>query len=214
LTWRNRSQDVVNVVYNFYSPGDQVFDQHTGYPSAWDLEWGGRYTWCLQEKLKGRMDLMNILGSIYGGWGFNNHWSAYDVETNTWDLMPAEEALALSDETLREHPFFDTGIARINGIEALYNPTTGSDWAFGHHSALLSEFVPALSLAAGFQFVELLGEEANYNMQDTMTNGWSQDRLEDDDKLDNWLHNDVREMAYTYVYRLFDEIVRLGGFAQ
>lgn len=154
LTWRDRFHSVVNVMYNFYSPGDQVFAVHTGAIGIGDIGrlWGERSTWALQEKLKGRMDLLgNTLGSVYGGWGFSGFHNPWDSESSTWTMMSPEDAMELSDETLREHPFFDTGIDQIEGIEALYDEATGSDWAFSHHSTLLSEFVPALSLAAGLQ---------------------------------------------------------------
>lgn len=52
-------------------------------------------------------------------------------------------------------------------------------------------------------------EDHNFNMQ-TMQNGWPAERgLKAD-----WKHSDIKDIAYLYVYKLFNELVGKGGLNQ
>jgi len=42
-------------------------------------------------------------------------------------------------------------------------------------------------------------------MQTQFTNGWPQERDNPD-----WRHGDIKEVAYTFVFRAFDAITQLG----
>lgn len=82
LTWRLRFPKLNwSGVYNFYSPGDEVFTPTNGpTPGALGVVWeevqavflsspAGVSAWSYQEKLKGRNLGNAFLGSNYGGWG-------------------------------------------------------------------------------------------------------------------------------------------------
>jgi hypothetical protein len=97
LSWEYRYTDLQNAqVYNFYSSGEEVCRTYTVRPTPgltgyvgnqlWQVLWqnvpASSYTWCLQELQKGRMTV-NILGSEYGGWGFN-YFDGYLPSYPTW----------------------------------------------------------------------------------------------------------------------------------
>ncbi|MFZ2197569.1 MAG: hypothetical protein WAV13_07550, partial [Thermodesulfovibrionales bacterium] len=88
-----------------------------------------------------------------------------------------------------------------------------------HRIRLLADAIPARTLAAGKREVLRLGpiNEFNFDMQTTYkttkkVNGkyvifWPSSR----GKNENWWHGDAREVAYSYVYSLFDKFVEFGG---
>lgn len=93
LTWNSRLNNFNGAnVYNFYSSGEEVLRTSVGSPPSiatalfdqsvlngiFNLNPVGSFTWAWQEKLKGRTLGNWILGSNYGGWGFN---SAYNMLT-------------------------------------------------------------------------------------------------------------------------------------
>jgi hypothetical protein len=58
------------------------------------------------------------------------------------------------------------------------------------------------------------GNERNRDINSTFkTNGWPDERNNTKYKKD-WMHNDMREVSYMYVYKLFDEYVTTGGLDQ
>jgi hypothetical protein len=120
---------------------------------GWDQWTVGRFTWSLQELLKGDMvdfvpftDLDVNGGSTYGGWGFNFHYRVEgDIGKNTrWakvggvgdiirmkqkDLVlefPLSPGVAanIRDQDLRRHPFFRPGDAGESA--GLYDPEQGA----------------------------------------------------------------------------------------
>ena len=67
--------------------------------------------------------------------------------------------------------------------------------------------VPTLSFAAGSNDVSRFGTAQNRNMQTAFQNHWPQERMADDKKRNRWLHSDAREVAFIYVFKLFDAFV-------
>ena len=112
---------------------------------------------------------------------------------------------------LMTNPFFEPG---DSSIEDLYDASLGSAFAQSNHPKLISEMIPALSLAAGLATVGGFGSGRNFDMQNSMETGWPSVRLGDPDKLNKWLHSDFRNVGYPYVYTIFDEFVNLGGLNQ
>jgi len=109
LTWRGRFADAADVLYNFWSSGDEVLEISeaeinltSGIEWNWRLDWWPvnanyrRFTWHKQALFKGRSSLY---GTTWAGWGF---WE--------WDLggrvYNTDEANALDDATLRTNPAF------------------------------------------------------------------------------------------------------------
>jgi hypothetical protein len=205
LTWRDTFSPAADVAYNFYSSGEDVLKSHphTTYPGLW-CYFGGEYAWALQEKRKGLNWISSIGGSTYGGWGFNDYYwdndlSAYVPPTNTQAIL--------------SRPFFRPGGSELAD---LYVPTdtnqtdVGSQYATDHLNFLLAGFIPSRTLPAGANNMSVLLSGHNFNMQTpTFQTGWPASRNNTD-----WLHSDLRVVAYLYVYRLYDKFRDLGGLNQ
>jgi hypothetical protein len=210
LTWRDRLANFrTTQVYNFYSSGDEVLAEHVGPPPSVPLalfqetllyglfspEPRGSYVWAWQEKMKGRTAGNWVLGSNHGGWGFNT------PDYGGW--TPAQAA-QLSDEQLRQRPFFD-----LSYDPDLYG-ANGSPYAQANGNRLLSDAFPARTLPVGANEVARLSPQGqpsrNFDMNTEYKNGWPFDRPSDN----RWLHSDVRQVAYMFIYRLFDSFVTLG----
>ncbi|MHB8881818.1 MAG: hypothetical protein ACYC69_09980 [Thermodesulfovibrionales bacterium] len=218
LTWRNifKNRPASVTYYNFYSQGEEVLDIHKNEPNILDIGifiQKGRYAWALQEKLKGDVILNTVLGSNYGGWGFN----LTDYYDKDWYLLTQEYKVIqpaatynIGNVKLRMVPFF------LKGNETdLYREETGSNYALRNRLRLLAEAVPARTLAAGKKEVPAFKDlNRDFDMQTsyktTKNNGtvvyWPSSRGSED----NWRHGDAREVAYSYVYSLFDKFVQLG----
>jgi hypothetical protein len=118
----------------------------------------------------------------------------------------------LPDTLLRTTPFFRRG--RASQTRTLYHETDGSAYATEHRPRLLAACIPSLSLAAGKTAIGSLigpGNNRNFNMQTDFRNGWPAQRMSPNEILsDRWLHNDLREVAYYFVYPLFRQMVQTG----
>jgi len=217
LTWQNQFGLVttrVNV-HQFYSSGDEVLAHSQGEaPTTWGaIKDYGDNAWIIQEKFKGRqIDFGSrfMAGNSIGGWGFNCDDWANDsylgiLSCAQSDMILPNAANELNGE-LRERPFF----RRANDELDLYG-ANGSAVAITFHNHLLSRYVPALSHAAGSTG---LSEDvtAIYSV-DMNTNDFKKDwpverGFDDDDQ--NWLHSDAKDIAYRYVYTLYDLWVEKG----
>lgn len=137
LTWYDRFSELHGaVVYDFYSTGDEVLEEHTANtPATGTVVLGqiaaflrhlfgsilpyGRYAWAYQEKYKGRTWTDSFFGSSFGGWGFNqfDFRKAPGAVPGTGpalvpEAMTPQQAAGtdvFTDEVLREIPFFDPG---------------------------------------------------------------------------------------------------------
>jgi len=227
LTWRNRLSKLGDNVYNFYSSTEDVLAEHRGKPSLTEGLFNGigRFTWALQEKLKGRQEQLppiGKLGSVYGGWLFNARHSDTGFPR---DPIPPRRAARLSDQELREIPFFDDG-RRVPGLAPfwlgdLYMPEDPDRQDIGsgvaaipeYRNQLLAEMFPARTLPAGANFVEKFEKieiGRNLDMSALFRNGWPSDRK----KKTDWHHSDYRVVAYTYVHPLYKSFVQIGRLDQ
>ncbi len=218
LTWRGRLKKALPKVWNFYSSGEDVLD------NALDEEPGfgdvvvngiGRYAWALQEKLKGRLPSNYALGSRYGGWGMSSTWGWFPLAINS-----------TPGYVFMSNPFFDHGPSQL---AFLYDSdSTSTDYrvpdAFftanynGYNAnRLLAEMFPSLTYAAGRNSVKAIddlasGRQFDLNSATFKPNGWPDSRRDND--FPNWHHGDLREVAYLYIYPVFDKILTVGGLKQ
>ena len=205
--------------YNFYSTGEEVLDVHTGalkiYEDAKAMALdGGRFAWVLSEKEKGRM-WINFGGSDYGGWGF---YEKYVIEspgsTTTYmnKTMPLSIANQLTPAQLKVQPFFKLGRA-----SSLVEPN-GSSWADTNHAILISESVPATTVAAGGEGGVALKDSGRIkstqvlDMQAVFKNGWPNERTNKGDV--RWKHSDLRNVSYIYIYKIFSKMADPTGVLQ
>jgi hypothetical protein len=215
LTWRDRfkNRPASTRYVNFFSSGEEVLSANPyDTPlsvSLWKVTSPfGNGTWALQEKLKGSYPGIDFVGNSSGGWGFNCLDKEYCIGGET--PIPSTIANLLDGNVLKIKPFF-----RKSSNGDLYEPgDTGSTYAFNNMNHLLAEAMPALTLPIGANIVEIFtGNNTNYNMQEQFKNDkkdWPQSRGLDK----NWHHSDVIEVAYPYVYSLFDTLNMQGGLGK
>jgi alpha-tubulin suppressor-like RCC1 family protein len=206
LTWRGRFGSVHANVHNFYSSSEDVLRRQEGAPYYDDLVrtalTGGRYAWALQEKLKGRRVTISGLGhcgSLYGGWKFNLHVTDGNYENSA------------TNDQLKTFPLFDMGDdITING-DPVHNLFTGSGgtYASNHGNTLLAEMFPARTLPAGSNNLQAFGGE-NYDMPALYIEGNNWPRSAQVNGVREWRHSDAKEVAFTYLYRLFQKMITIG----
>ena len=208
-------------VFNYYSSGDSVFTETASVPSlledarTWKLNWFlwvipyptveftfENHFWQKQEVLKGTATLA---GTLSGGWGFNV-WQEYDDALQRWETVrysPHGAAVALADGSIASRPAFDVGDA-----EEMMDRNASEDDVF----LALAKHVPAVSSPVGGKPV-LEQDDRNIDMNDCVNgiprpNGWG--RMHNNFGV-SWLHSDMKDMAFFYVYKLYDEIVKEKG---
>ena len=159
LTWNNRFTNAIPVVYSFYSSTEDVLGSFTGPPTQAiinnleHLNGMGTYAWATQEKSKGNIVNLfgvNIVGSDYGGWGFNlydGYLANYPIWYEVADCncmrrvkTPAEIGTVMQDllDGSRSNPLFKTGWGYYNrntpGQVIVTTDTqyfTGPSWILG-----------------------------------------------------------------------------------
>lgn len=211
LTWRDRFANFGDArLYNFYSSGEEVLETHphSDDPELTDagmITLPGRRSWALQEKLKGRMHTGHVLGSETGGWGFTNFYNIKPLDT----LPTGAQAASITDSQLRDVPFFRAKMKFGSYMSLdLFGPN-GSQYAEQNRNSLLATAFPARTLPIGANPVPSLDADENFDMNTTLKSGWPVVRTRAGDS--RWRHSDVRDVPYTYVFKLFDKMVSLGS---
>lgn len=215
LAWRNLFINVPgNNVYNFYSTGEEVLIHSTGDEST---SWtptvsGGQGAWITQEHQKGKLTAASAGMDEEGGWGFNcmepDTWWQRNVSCKQFDEMASAEAFALEPQELRDRPFF-----KPFSVDNLFdeNSTIASAAAVEFKDHTLAFGIPALSHAAGStELSEDVIPVNNINMNIKLKTSWPAERgAREEDK--GWLHSDAKDVAYRYVYQLYDTWVAKGN---
>ena len=135
---------------------------------------------------------------------------------------PATAAL-LTDAELRTNALFEPFIAAGQGQagrfanydgEELFAPlgdTDANTQAAQDETQykVLAEAIPSRSFAAAANEVDKfnppVGPSRNIHMQG-LQNGWPSSRGNTD-----WLHSDLKNIAFPYVYKFYDEVIQKGG---
>ena len=231
LTWSGRLGNLQNAdVYNFYSSGEEVLRDFPSDPptSLYGITTGqfvaiwegasGANTWAWQEKLKGLMLANSLLSSDHGGWQFNIN---YDTPLVGFHLSPTNAAL-LPVLQLQTNAFFNWGsdylaLVSYNDDLALES-SGGSSYAQANRNRILSDAIPCLTLPVGADPVPRLapqnGNDQNFDMQANYENGWPAGRpprTVGAPVVGEWHHSDVRAVAYTFTYPLFNKLVTVGN---
>jgi hypothetical protein len=113
----------------------------------------------------------------------------------------------LRDDQLVSDPFF------IPGPQELHDGS-GGKYAADHRNTLLAEMIPGRTLPCGgydvAKFTQDAGEQRNFDMM-ALESGWPQERLNNNNQRNRWLHSDMNNVAYPFIWRLFDRITKLGA---
>ena len=72
----------------------------------------------------------------------------------------------------------------------------------------LADALPATSFAAGANHTG--GVKDNYNMSSQIPNGWPPQREKNTSAgvVRQWFHSDIKDIAFFYVYKLFEKIIK------
>lgn len=217
MGWPNYFQAALNnatTVYNYYSTGDNVFKENEDPPGvlegmfhwptlAW--EWppiklsftGEMYCWQKQETLKG---MATVAGTLSGGWGFH-YWpvqGAYPDDVEFVRYSAATVSVMVANGSITNNPVFNRGAAE------LLNPNA----SLADQRLALAKHVPAISTAMGRTSAwEEKIENHDLNTTDYKNNWGRNNPVFKQD----WQHSDMKDMAYFYVYKLYDQIVNQKG---
>ena len=213
LTWRDRFKvrPKGTKYYNFYSSGEEVLGKLPYIQPSWEavadiVIHGGKYSWATQERLKGRLPIGLLLGSNYGGWGFNSDWDVFDRNIMEFRHMPAPNANGITPSSLlKEKPFFNKGTQDGSLFTDITIGANSIDYT--RRARLLAEAFPAMTLPTGGNETVVTSalNISNTNMESEFQRVGLWPRERDSNK---WLHSDIREVAYPYIYNLFDELTK------
>ncbi len=205
LTWKNRFPNVASVAYNYYSTGDEVLELlNTGTPEFYDGATSslGRYAWHKQETYKGRLGLDNNpfawAGTSWSGWGFRL--AKQEPAYGTWRYYRAAEANEIPREALATNTVFKVSPSSMN-------TNVISRIMLDEH---LAKGIPALSPAVGAIRLGILipAREVDLNVNVIYPHGWWRTNGELEKR---WLHSDIKDAAYHYIYPIFNKIIDEGG---
>ena len=174
--------------------------------------------WSKQELFKGTtvwhvLNAVPFLGldvACEGGWGINATYAAnpyyyvpvYGFFANAMANFTREEAI--------ESPLFTpfkTETAAMHSTN-LYT-IADADCRCSLRAKFLGDAIPATSFAMGANMTSGLLD--NYNMQSCMPNDWPEElktELDDGQKVKIWKHSDIKNVAYYYVYLLFNRLLQ------
>ena len=238
MKWPGRFTDALanaTEVFNYYSTGDAVFTETEDIPSLPDgtlhigIDWSAltipfyafdvpmvfvyptieftldNHCWQKQEVMKG---MKTLAGTASGGWRFNI-WREYDYDEKRWNYLcytPYGASVVASDGSVTNRPVFD-----VSGAEEMMNHDAPEEDVF----LALAKHVPALSSPVGGNAVRVDVVRENIDMNDSSDdgvprpNGWGRD--ENHAYKLNWLHSDMKDVAFFYVYKLYEQLVDKGG---
>ena len=205
-------------VFNFYSSGDEVFAENSSAPGVatgvfhWptlNLDWPffhlnlelDAFPWQKQEVFKG----VNAAGSLSAGWGFHC-WPTNINNETVWIRYSAAGANAMvADGSIATNAVFD------RGVSAMFSSTI-SDYDIAD---ILAFHIPAVSSPAGK--VAVFGDNDAIDMNvSCKANSWGRQGVDGEDEQGQpittypWLHSDIKNMAYYYIYPAFTNMVEKG----
>ena len=156
--------------------------------------------WQKQETHKG---VESVVGNLKGGWGFYC-WIQSIVNEEFPVCYPASTANDMvANGSITNHPVF-----AVDGTQMDNRNATQDDIWFA-----LAEYVPAVSSPVGGN---LVGNDVteNIDMNDDSNdgilrpNGWGRNGGVYGT---SWFHSDMKDMAYFYVYPLYDGLITKGN---
>lgn len=190
LKWKGRFAGIGNAI-NCYSPTEEVLGNATanGYGGVWSI----------QELYKGTATLHFIPGNCEGGWGYNSD------HTNLAGLLTEfAKTNDFTDVELIASPIFRTF------DNDLLHQTNLISIAQTELNKVLGDGIPATSFAAGAN--EVGGVSGNLNYISFMANeeSWPRFSRENGVKRLLWHHSDIKNIAYYFVYPLFEQLISEG----
>jgi hypothetical protein len=178
------------------------------------------YSWAAQEYVKGGTSAailaMEPSNLVQAGWSFNAEWfiiERYQADgTPIMRLRTATEASSIAQPSLKSQTFFKRWLETD-----LKNVTFGSAKAaeLKVKYDTLARGIPAMSFAAATHSID--GTKGNFDMQGTLrtdSNEWPKEGRTDDFRKDQWLHSDMKDVAFIHVYKLYQQFITTGELNQ
>ena len=218
LAWRGRFAGIPNAV-NFYSASEDVVGNVlSGRVVA------AQSVWVAQERLKGTVSMWAldvVPGSSIvceGGWGVN---ARYAVDSRWYDLgqgFKTNMVHGMSDVQAITNSLFTPfgieeegmhGTAVFTGAGSAHGALSHRDWL---RARFLADAIPAESGAVGANHVSAFGANGNVRLDADCianTDKWPAKRKSSENGVVRfrWEHSDFKNVAYFFVYKLFDRIV-------
>ena len=209
LSWCGRFAGIQNAV-NCYSETEDVLSN----PTMYGL--GG--AWSKQELFKGTT-IWNALNAVpflgfdvacEGGWGINATYAvnpyyyvpAYGFFANAMSNFTREEAI--------ESPLFTPFKSETTAMHSTnLCVIADADYRRNLRAKFLGDAIPATSFAVGANMTSGLFD--NYNMQSHTPNDWPEELKTEANggaKVKIWKHSDIKNVAYYYVYLLFNRLLQ------
>ena len=216
LAWRGRFAGIPNAV-NFYSASEDVVGNVLSGSVV-----AAQSVWVAQERLKGTVAMWAldvVPGSSIvceGGWGVNARYavdscwyvSGPGFKTNMVHGMSDVQAITNSLFTpfgIEEEGMHGTAV--FTGAGSAHGALSHRDWL---RARFLADAIPAESGAAGANHINAFGANGNVRLDaDCMANADKWPR--NDDGVLSWEHSDFKNVAYFFVYKLFDKLIGTEG---
>ena len=152
------------------------------------------YCWQKQETHKG---IEPVAGSLKGGWGFY-YWKEMAYGQSYYVKYSAATAGDMvADGSITNNPVFYCPGTQMDNR----NASQDNIWR------ALAEYVPAVSSPVGGNYTAPAQLENHDINGASYRDGWGRSH---NTYLDNWFHSDMKDMAYFYVYPLYDELKTKG----
>ena len=146
-----------------------------------------RNAWQKQEVLKG---VNPYLATREGGWGFHSRLSLLGTHET---ISPNEAADMIANGSIVTNAVFERSVA------AMFKPTNTASEMYN----AIAYNVPAVSYPAGSVSTMNDPDEFHDMNSETFRNGWGRNDVVYGQQ---WLHSDIKNMAYWYVFKFFNEI--------
>ena len=156
---------------------------------------GEMYCWQKQETHKG---VEPIAGNLKGGWGF--YWW---MESNGGDEYPVYYSAATTSIMVANGSITNNPVFYYPGTQMDNPNATQDDIWFA-----LAEYVPAISSPVGGTDVVARNIPCYDLNASKYRDGWGRN---DNVYQQKWFHSDMKDMAYFYVYPLYDELKTKGN---
>ena len=214
LSWKGRFSGLRDVI-NYYAETDEV----VGDPARLLIN---SSAWVQQERRKGTTSIKGAYALSFGkwnlgceaGWGINTYYALNPIYY-VWPVGFLRPSGLLTREDVIIHPLFTP----FRNVEALMHSTDlfsekgrDPDDLYLLRALFLSDAIPAESHAMGAnelilicQNVPMLKNIANKetwpHTKTGLVNLWSE-------KTPQWYHADIKNLAYFYAYKVFDDMTK------
>ena len=210
LTWGGRFADVADYVVNFYSTGDHVLELYHN-NSVWATDgyenldqMFERYSWHKQELWKGRAGIFFNIGTTdWAGWSIRENFLGYNAiqPTNAWMMSGTElktnTVFKLQPESMNTNsiPLLLRGAHLAKGIPSRTPASGAMKWG------------PPNMITRMWNLDSTIVEQNGLSRP----NGWIvRPNGLFDDWGNRWLHSDMKNMAYYYVFKFFEKVKEKG----